>query len=196
MADALPPSSQGGRADRRGPATLLLIAVVCIAPIVASYAIYYFFPRQPETNYGTLLPAAPAPAITGATPEGTPFALADQRGRWAIVISSTGACESACARELHATRQARTMQGREQDRVTRVLLVADGAPPPQELLALHPGLVVARVSPSALAALPGGPAGIYIVDPLGNLVLRYPDDPDIKRLAGDLGRLLRASRIG
>jgi hypothetical protein len=194
MADALPPKSGGARTS--GRLTLLLIAAVCLAPIVASYTVYYLFPREPAVNYGTLLPAAPAPAITGTTPDGSPFAVADLRGRWALVIGSAGACEAACARLLYATRQARTMQGREQDRVARVLLVADGAPLSQELLAQHPGLVVARVAPAALAALPGGPAGVYIVDPLGNLVLRYPDDPDIKRLAGDLSRLLRASRIG
>jgi len=194
MADALPPKSGGARTS--GRLTLLLIAAVCLAPIVASYTVYYLFPREPAVNYGTLLPAAPAPAITGTTPDGSPFAVADLRGRWALVIGSAGACEAACARLLYATRQARTMQGREQDRVARVLLVADGAPLSQELLAQHPGLVIARVAPAALAALPGGPAGVYIVDPLGNLVLRYPDDPDIKRLAGDLSRLLRASRIG
>jgi hypothetical protein len=196
MADAVPPAPQDKRAVRRAHHTLLLIAAVCMAPIVASYMIYYFFPQEPTANHGALLPAAPAPAIAGVTREGAPFALADLHGRWAVVIVSTGGCEIACGRGLYATRQARTMQGREQERVMRVLLVADGAPPRQELLAEHPGLVVARVASAALVALPGGPAGIFIVDPLGNLVLRYPEDPDIKGLAGDLARLLRASRIG
>jgi hypothetical protein len=195
MADA-PPPLPDKHADRRAHHTLMLIAAVCMAPIVASYTIYYFYPRTPTANYGTLLPAAPVPAISGVTPEGAPFAFADLHGRWAIVMGSAGACEAACARELYATRQARTMQGRDQDRVTRVLLVADGPPPRQDLLAQHPGIVVARVASAALAALPGGPSGIFIVDPLGNLVLRYPEDLDIKRLAGDLARLLRASRIG
>ena len=196
MTDPLPPPPRDERADRRGRMTLLLIAAVCLAPIVASYTIYYLFPREPAVNYGTLLPAAPAPPITGTTPEGAPFALAETRGRWTLVIGNSGACEAACVRLLYATRQARTMQGREQDRVIRVLLVTDGAPPAQELLAQHPGLTVARVAPDALAALPDGPAGVYIVDPLGNLVLHYPVDPDIRRLSGDLARLLRASSIG
>ena len=60
----------------------------------------------------------------------------------------------------------------------------------------HPGLVVARVAAGALAALPGAHPGIWLIDPLGNLVLAYPADPDIKGLAKDLARVLRASGIG
>ncbi len=88
------------------------------------------------------------------------------------------------------------MQGKEQDRIVRVLLVPDGEVPGAALLAQHPGLVVARVAPAAQAALPEGGTGIYLVDPLGNLVLRYPADPDIKGVSKDLVRLLKASGIG
>ena len=98
MPDAPTSSSQGVHAGRRGRATLLLIAAVCLAPIVASYTIYYLYPREAAVNYGTLL-AVPAPAIAGSAPEGAPFALADLRGRWAFVIGSAGACEAACARD-------------------------------------------------------------------------------------------------
>jgi hypothetical protein len=92
------------------------------------------------------------------------------------------------------------MQGREQERVTRVWLQPTGAPPPApEFLARHPGMTLMRGDPRQWDALPGpeaAAASIYLLDPLGNLVLRYPADPDIKRLAKDLERLLRVSRIG
>ena len=82
----------------------------------------------------------------------------------------------------------------------RVWLQATDAPAlARQFLAEHPGLIVARVDPAQWAALPGvaGPLrNIYLIDPLGNIVLRYPADPDIKRMAKDLDRLLRASRIG
>ena len=67
------------------------------------------------------------------------------------------------------------------------------------LLAAHPGLIAARVDSAALALLPQpGADGVVIllIDPRGNLVLRYGADPDIKRLSNDLGRLLRTSQIG
>jgi hypothetical protein len=180
--------------DRRGKRTLLLLAALCIAPVLASYAVYYLFPRSAQVNYGTLLATAPAPAIEGTKLDGDAFRLLDLRGRWVLLVTDAAGCDAKCERALYATRQARTMQGREQDRVVRVWLVTGSARPAQEILAQHPGLVVARVSEGGVA-LPGG-RGIWLVDPLGNLVLSYPDDPDIKGLANDLTRLLRASSIG
>ena len=181
---------------RRGRRTLVLIVAIGAAPIVASYAAYYLFRHDAQLNYGTLLPTVPAPAIDGTRLDGAPFRLSDLSGRWVIVQHSAGRCDAACERMLHATRQARTMQGSEQERVVRVLLVADGAGPDAELLLQHPGLVVARVASGAGRVLQGTAPATFLIDPLGNLVLGYGDAPDIKGMAGDLARLLKASRIG
>lgn len=193
MADAGPASDVQRRRGRR---TLLLIALVGLAPVVASTLVYLFFPRPAATNYGHLLPVQPSPDIVGTRLDMTPFRLSELKGKWLLVAVADGACDARCKGELYATRQARTIQGREQDRVVRLWLVTDEASPPQEILAQHPGLVVARVDRGAVARLPGGDRAIYVIDPLGNLVLQYPEDPDIKGLAKDLKRLLSASSIG
>jgi hypothetical protein len=189
------PSPPNPRA-RGGKRTLLLIAAVTLAPVIASYAAYYLFPRSPAINYGTLLPTAPIAGIEGTRPDGSPFRLEELRGRWLLLALGRGDCSAPCERKLYATRQARTMQGREQDRVVRVWLVEGDAAPPAALLAQHPGLVVVRVPEAVPARFPGGADALYLLDPLGNLVLRYPGDPDIKGVAKDLTRLLKASRIG
>ena len=177
--------SRAGRPRARAPyaRTLLLIAAVTIAPVVASYAVYYLFPRAPAANYGTLLPTAPIAGIEGTRPDGSKFRLEDLRGRWVLVAQGRGDCDAACERKLYATRQARTMQGKEQDRVVRAWFVLGDAEPPAALLAQHPGLVVVRVADEVAARFPGGADPLYLIDPLGNLVLRYPDDPDIKGIA-------------
>lgn len=184
----------------RPPRTLLLIAAVGLAPIVAAYAAYYWFTPSTRINYGELLETAPAPLVAGLDSDGRPFSLAALRGRWVLLIVSPAGCAEACARALYATRQARTIQGREQDRVVRVLLQTPAAPPlAPELAAAHPGLAVARADEAQLARLPldaRAAAGILLLDPRGNLVLRYGADPDIRRLAGDLQRVLKASQIG
>jgi hypothetical protein len=198
VADRAAPNPAPAARPRSGSArrTLLLIAAVVLAPVVASYVVYYGFPRPPGVNYGTLLPTGPAPAIDGTRADGSPFRLVDLRGRWVLLATGRGDCDPACERSLYATRQARTMQGKDQDRVVRVWLVPGDGAPAVGLLAQHPDLVAARVAPAALDALPGGAGPIYLVDPLGNLVLRYPVDPDIRGIANDLTRLLKASGIG
>jgi hypothetical protein len=174
---------------------LVLVGLVCVAPIVASYLAYYVFHRASHVNYGTLV-AKPAPALAGTALDGKPFALADFKGRWLMLTAAPGACDAPCAAALYATRQARTMEGRERERVARAWLVTDDAPVAASLRAEQPDLAIARVPADALAAWPRGVDAIYLVDPLGNVVLAWPREPDIKALANDLSRLLRASQIG
>jgi len=181
-----------------GRRTLALLALVCAAPIIASYVAYYWLRPAAHVNYGEL-EARPAPEIAGVGDDGAPWRLSSLRGRWILLIPGDIACAAPCERALYATRQARTIQNREQERVVRVLLRPIGAAPLDATrLAQHPGLLSVRADPAQWVMLPeSGDAGsIYLIDPLGNLVLRYPADPDIKRMAEDLERLLRASRIG
>jgi cytochrome oxidase Cu insertion factor (SCO1/SenC/PrrC family) len=188
------------QAKSGGRRTLLLIVAIGLAPIVASYAAYYWFTPSTRVNYGELLETAPAPIVVGTNSDGKAFSLTDLRGKWVLLIARRGGCSDDCARALYATRQARTIQGREQDRVVRLLLQPLPAPaPPQELAAADPGLVVVSIEQHALEQLPLGEsaaAGILLLDPRGNLVLRYGPDPDIRRLANDLQRVLKASQIG
>jgi cytochrome oxidase Cu insertion factor (SCO1/SenC/PrrC family) len=123
------------KARAKGRRTLLLLAAVAIAPVVASYSAYYLFPREQRTNYGELLATAPAPLLAGTRMDGKQFALAQTRGKWVLIVGGPGACDATCAQSLHATRQARTIQGREMERVQRVWLVTDDAAPDPALLA-------------------------------------------------------------
>jgi hypothetical protein len=189
-------STTPGGTSARARRTLLVILFVGLAPVVASYAFYYCAPRDTLTNYGELLPTRPLPDFAGTLSDGRPFHLADLRGRWVMLASAPADCDAACARMLYATRQGRTMQGREQDRVVRVWLVTRDGAPPAPVLAEQPGLLVVRVDDATAAALPGGAATIVLVDPHGNQVIAWPANPDIKGLARDLGRLLKASQIG
>lgn len=188
-----PPQRAEVKRTRR---TLIAIAAIGIAPVVASYAAYYLWPRQAHVNYGELLPTVPAPPIEGLRADGTPFRLTELRGRWVLIVAAPGACDARCERTLYAIRQARTMQGSQQDRVVRVWLTVDDGEPSAALLAEHPRLERVRVAAPSVANCPVADGRIYLIDPLGNWVLAWPADPDIKKLANDLIRLLRASQIG
>lgn len=191
-----PAAAEAAARDRRARRMLLAIAAVVAAPLLLAVFFYYFAPPGERSNYGELLPTVPAPAVQGTRADGTPFDLARERGHWTVLLSAPGACDAGCVQALYATRQARTMQGRDRERVQRVWLAGDGRAPDARLLAEHPDLIVVATTPSALAALPRGRDPIYLVDPAGNQVLAWPRNPDIKALARDLARVLKASRIG
>ena len=182
-----------------GPrATLLLLAAVLLLPIFASTLAYLFARPRETTNYGELLaPPATVPTHAFSRAGGGRFAFDELAGQWAMVASDSGACDAACDAKLAAMRQVRLALGRRASRVARVFIVDDlreAAPG----LAAFDGMIIARTPPGM--ALPPGlgrdRAHIYLVDPHGNVMMRWPAAPDMKRMLRDLDRLLRASQIG
>jgi len=183
-------------AVRKGRRTMLLIALIAAAPAVASYTVYYFFPPDTRANYGELLPTAPVPAIAAKAADGAPFTLSSLAGKWVLAQAAPSACDAGCVQALFATRQARTIQNKEKERVVRVWFVTDDGPIDAALLAQHSDLIVVRADAATWARLDVGADRIVLLDPLQNRVLAFPRAPDIKALAKDVSRLLKASRIG
>jgi hypothetical protein len=192
------PASGADRARRRRPLTPWLILAVCAAPIAASYLAYYLWHPGQHTNYGELIEPRSLPDSNLATFDGVPFRWTDLKGEWVLLTLDPGACDSACRTRLVYTRQVRLAQGRETARVERVWIVIDGRPPDPALVAEHPGLRVLRAGSDAFVnVLPAGGSArdhVYVVDPLGHLMMRFPADPDPRRMLKDISRLLRHSK--
>lgn len=181
----------------RSRRTLWLILAVCMAPIVASYVAFYLWRPAGHVNYGELLEPRQVPDVALATLEGKPFGFAALRGEWVLVTLAPASCDEKCRRNLVYTRQVRLAQGRETERVERVWLLSDDGKPDAALLAEHPGLHVLRGARAIVSALPAprDPADhIYVVDPLGHAMMRFPADPDPRKVLKDLSRLLRHSK--
>ena len=187
----------------RGRWKLIAVLLVCAAPVIASYFTYYVIRPEGRTNYGELI--EPMPGIGGLavrSVDGVPASLDVVDGKWAMVVIEDGACAKECQDRLYAIRQVRLTTGKERERVERLLLLTGPDAPAADVLAGHEGLHLRRAAPDALAAVFPAPAGsaaaqhIYIVDPLGNVMMRFPADADPNRMKKDLAKLLRASRIG
>jgi len=184
-------------ARKRNRRTLWLILAVCAAPIVASYMAYNFWHPAAHVNYGTLIEPRPLPDAELLTLDGKGFRLSALKGEWVLLTIAAADCNSACRERLVYMRQVRLAQGKESERVERVWIVSDDRAPGARVLADQPGLHVLRDPRKAvLAALPSEPGAehIYVVDPLGNLMMRFPADPDPRRMLKDLSRLLRHSK--
>jgi len=190
-------------ARRRGRIKMVAILVVCAAPVIASYLSYYVIKPEGRTNYGELLdPQRDVSAVQAITLDAQALTLGQFRGKWVMLAVDSGACDERCQRKLVSIRQVRLTTGKDRDRIERVLLLSDGAAPSARLLDEHEGMHVARVAADEAArALPVASGGalsdhVFIVDPLGNLMLRFPKDADPNRMKKDVAKLLRASRVG
>jgi hypothetical protein len=185
---------------RRGRRIALVILACCAAPTIAAWLAYFVWPPQSRTNYGELIEPLLLPDRELRRLDGEPFRLSQLRGKWLLLQVDSAACGEACRRKLVYMRQARLALGKDADRVERVWLIDDAAAPDPALLSEHEGLRVARAPRGSLPgdlSSSGKPAAyIFVVDPRGSLMLRFPGDPDGRRMLRDLTRLLRASRIG
>jgi len=183
--------------------TLLAILALCAAPVIASYLAYYAFPPEGRVHYGALVEpqiGVADLAVTPLAPTSDAQSFAALAGRWALVTVAPGACPGDCAQRLYAIRQVRLAVGRDAERVERVWLVTDGVAPAAELLAQHPGMHVWFAPPGLaqerFAGSEHGLARIFLVDPHGKLMMRFPAQADPGRIRKDLARLLKISRIG
>jgi hypothetical protein len=184
----------------RSRASLWLIIALCAAPVVASYLTFYFFAPKSQVNYGELVGTRPLPVTAMQLTDGSPFGIERVRGKWVLLMADSGACGTDCAKKLFMLRQLRLAQGREMARIERVWLITDGAAPAAETVEAFSGTWLVRAAGSdLLKALPpekGVEGFIYLADPLGNLVLRYPLDADPTLVIKDMTRLLKTSGIG
>jgi cytochrome oxidase Cu insertion factor (SCO1/SenC/PrrC family) len=181
-------------------AKLLLLVSIFAVPMVASYVASTYFRPEATANYGELLlPPATITAQPFAQPEGGDFRFEHLRGKWVMVASGSGECDSACRDKLQAMNQTRLALGRNASRVEKVFVVDDVRPADfPALQSSYPGLRIV-VTPRGLT-LPTGAANdrahIYLVDPRGNVMMRWPGEPQYRRMFRDLERLLKASQIG
>jgi cytochrome oxidase Cu insertion factor (SCO1/SenC/PrrC family) len=173
------------------------VLALCAAPVVASFVAYYWLQPSGHVNYGELLTPQPVPAATLAGVDTRPFSFADLKGSWVLVSIDGSACDERCRTKLLYMRQVRLAQGKNSDRIERVWLVNDDMFPNTAVVGEHPGLRVVRAPGSAvLAAFPAPTtptAHIYVIDPLGNLMMRFPENPDPRGVLKDVSRLVRYS---
>jgi hypothetical protein len=205
--------------------TVGALAGLFVLPLALAFYTYYGTDWRParHVNHGTLIsPPRSLPAVTlprvGLAAGQTPGAPADAaagddlggqpalRNQWSLVYIGDGACDRSCRWALFVLRQTRLGLNRDMTRVARVFLVSGGCCDREFLARAYPGLVVLDAAgpqgAALLAQFPGaGVPGVrahtlYIVDPLGNLMMSYDARANPHGLLQDLQQLLRLSHIG
>lgn len=198
---------------KRSIAPLIWIIVLSMAPVVAAFLVYYIPELRPDgsVNHGTLVePQRPMPnaqQLPLTTLDGKPYDFSQLKGQWLLLAADGAACPEECAKKLFILRNTHAMTGKNVERLNRVWFITDDAEVPEKVLEAYLGTIMLRVKPEDLAQFLTVPAGManaeealavpmWIMDPLGNLILEYGQDPDPFKVRKDIGRLLHNSRIG
>jgi cytochrome oxidase Cu insertion factor (SCO1/SenC/PrrC family) len=194
-----------------GRRTLMFVVALFLLPVVLATGLYVSGWRPDGKNlaHGELVqPARPVGDAELRGAEGASFRLGALRGKWVLVYFSPLPCNEVCQNNLYKMQQVRLTQGRDAPRVERVLIVADATSPTlRDLTQRYPGLLavsgvrtefqnLAREFVSSQGTALDAPGRVYLLDPIGNLVLSYAPDADPSGMRKDLARLLRLSQVG
>ncbi len=197
---------------RRGRRQLLFLASLFFVPLLLAFWLYYGglgWRPVGGTNKGDLInPAVPLPRVVLVQPDGTRTPPDFLQGKWTIAYLGDGACDERCHKALYLARQTWIALNKDMDRVQRVFLATGPRVDTQFLATEHVDLRVAILgddpaSNSLLAKFPvldgvapTAAGRLYLIDPLGNLVLSYSAAAPDKALLTDVKKLLRLSHIG
>lgn len=192
-----------------GRRKIILLAALAALPLIVAYGLYFSGWRPAATgNYGELLqPPRPVADATFTLLEGQSLRFSELHGKWTLISFGAAECPGPCERNLKKILQVITTQGKNAERVQSVFVATDAKARDWLYYSMkdYPGVRAIVGPPEAVVQLtrqfmlsPGNPPDgrIYVVDPLGNLIMSYPADADANRMRKDLARLLRASRIG
>ena len=188
---------------RMGRWKMIAMMLICASPVIASYFTYYVIRPEGRRNHGELIqPQKDMPQVTAKNLQGEVVPLASLKGQWLLVTVSTGACAERCQENLYFQRQLREILGRDKDRLDRVWLITDDAQVAEALLpALNMAHVLRLDSASVQSWISPAPGQqlqdhLYVVDPMGNFMMRFPANMDVSgasKAKRDLERLLKAS---
>jgi hypothetical protein len=186
-----------------GRLQMFLVLLVCAAPVIASYLTYYVIRPSSHANYGDLIePNRPSPTAAQLPLQDLQRQAVDPaslRGQWLLVVVADGPCDERCEALLYMQRQLREGLGREKDRVDRVWFVTGNAPVRADLLPAMQQATVLHAPRAALGQWLEPAAGeslqnhLYLVDPIGRWMMRFPENAQPGKVKRDLERLLRAS---
>lgn len=179
---------------------LVLIFAVFAVPLIAAYLSYYVWPPQGRLNYGELIDPKTMPDVALRDADGKEFSLSTLRGKWIMLSVDSAHCDEACDHKLFLMRQTRISMTKEMNRIERVLLLRGDAKATAELAKKYPGMhILSGANDSLLNTFPGALNAadyIYLVDPVGQVMMRYVKNPDATGIRRDLTRLLSVSQVG
>lgn len=185
---------------RKNRIKFLLISLLLLSPVIASYILHVLEIRPEGTvNYGELLEVKPLKGQALNIENNTIYRARNMHGKWSLITIDSGQCDEYCQKKLYQMRQVRLVQNTEKDRLGRVWLIDDDHLPKEEIKYEYDGTVLLSAKGSDfLKEFPATQSQhdhIYVVDPMGNLMMRFPKDADPSKISKDMKHLLKLSHF-
>lgn len=194
-------ADNAGALQKRGRVKLLLLVVFFLLPILIVLGMYQYSVRPKGASHGELQqPAHPLHFAPLPTQQGQLFSEAGLHDKWSLLYILPQNCDVACLERVHALRQVHASLGKEIARVQRIVLAPSSSPVLADLQKDYPDLLILALPLETYVQLLqqfNGEAGnSYLVDPLGNVMMRYKVTADINGIRKDLTRLLHYAWAG
>lgn len=178
---------------------LLAMMALLLAPVVISYALHYSDYRPSTINYGELIDMENFEGTAVNQIDNTIFRSKDIHGKWTMLTVDSGDCDEYCNQKLYKMRQVRLVQNKEMHRVERLWLIDDNATIEPSLTETYDGTLFVNTKDSdilqSLKPIESQRKHIYLVDPIGNVMMRFPENADPSAMVEDLKRLLHVSQL-
>lgn len=178
---------------------LIGLLILMLSPVVISYALYFSDFRPKSTHYGDLMPLVKMTGKGTNVQDNTILRMRDLHGKWVLLQVDSGSCDEACQRKLYLMRQVRMVQGKEKERIERLWLINDAVKPEDRLFKDFDGTLFINAEQSEMLGLvetkDTQTKHIYLIDPQGNLMMRFPEGADGTLMGKDLKRLLQVSQV-
>jgi hypothetical protein len=192
-----------GQSKPRSMKTFYLLILVFILPFTMAVLLHFIDLKPSGKSYGNLVqPPKSLQIPTLKDLQGKAFKPEQWNKIWNVVTVDATGCAEACAARVHMLKQVHTSTNKDMDRVQRVLLVPTdiGLQPYSDIQKKYPDLVILAGADAEMvkfsAEFDASKGNVFLVDPLGNLMMSYPDKFDPKGLRSDLRRLLKNSWAG
>ena len=193
-----------GTTENRNPYTIWFVALSFIAPVVLAYVLYFSGAITTYSNHGEILdPVIDVSQLKLKDDSNAPIPREVFTRKW-LLISFVGAdCDEACNARLYDSRQVHKALGKDQDRVERMIVHLQPASADLSKLIKdeYPNAVNVHGDEKIISSTFGSAAQInenqiYIMDPIGNVMMRFSQEQSKKDIKSDIQKLLKVSQIG
>ncbi|GKS70236.1 cytochrome oxidase Cu insertion factor, SCO1/SenC/PrrC family [Nitrosomonas sp. PY1] len=164
-----------------------------------SYALFFTDYRPQSKHYGDLIPIVKVSGKGTNVVDNTILRMKDLHGKWVLLTVDSGNCSEICKDKLYFMRQVRMVQGKEKHRIERLFLINDKIQPDSELMKQYEGTYFVNAEGSeildSIETKDIQTKHIYLIDPIGNLMMRFPENIDGTKMGHDIKRLLHVSQL-